>query len=479
MSNTPFSSSAEVFAWLSGFISLKGQTPKSFRLERMNIIASLAGHPEKCAPVIHVAGSKGKGSVTGMIASILGAAGLKTAQYVSPHVTEYRERITLGGAFLDESVYIEAGNELRELRDTLIKDAGDAYRIFDPACAEGEEPAYFELLTLYFFLCARLVQCDAMVVETGMGGRLDPTNIVDPLVSVITTIELEHTEFLGNTIGEIAGEKAGIIKPGRFCILGEQPEEAPEIFRKTAVEKRAPLFYFPEEGVIENLRVHRGGTGFSLAFTGRDFFPVPLDLSLSIPGAVQAGNAGLAVMALKKAFPFIGEDSIREGLKGFSLPARFERILNDPAVIIDGAHTPNSVGLCVDTFTSLYGEGGILLFGCAVGKNAEAMAALLLPHFSQTIITAPGIFKANEPEHLYRIFEAEGQRPGKPGNGGKTGTLVLIGETEKAIRYTLDMSREMGLPVLGIGSFYLAAAIRGYMQGPGIFSLSNDMQMAH
>jgi dihydrofolate synthase/folylpolyglutamate synthase len=298
-----------------------------------------------------------------------------------------------------------------------------------------------------------------MAVETGVGGRLDPTNIVDPLVSVITTIELEHTEYLGNTVREIAGEKAGIIKPGRPLVLGEQPERALTVFWEMAVEKKAPLFYFPEDGIIEKLRVHRGGIDFSLSFRRGEFFAAPLDLSLSIPGAVQAGNAGLAVMAVRKAFPGIGEDAIRAGLREFRLPARFERIADDPPVIIDGAHTPNSVGFCVDTFTALYGEGGILLFGCAAGKNAEAMAGLLVPHFSRIVITAPGAFRGSDPERVYRVFEAEGRRLG---NGDEGAAMALIGETGEAIRYVLDAGRERGLPVLGIGSFYLAGAIRGY-----------------
>ncbi|MDR1058808.1 MAG: tetrahydrofolate synthase, partial [Treponema sp.] len=209
-----FASSPEVFEWLSRFINLeRGQTVKSFRLERMEILAEAAGNPQNCAPVVHAAGSKGKGSVTGMMGAILSAAGYKTACYMSPHVADPRERISLGNRFFDEKVYTEAGRELREVSGR-IRRSPEKFPLFDPAWGEGEEPTYFELLTLYFFLCARFARCGAMVVETGMGGRLDSTNIVDPLAAVITLIELEHTEFLGTTLAEIAGEKAGIIKPG-------------------------------------------------------------------------------------------------------------------------------------------------------------------------------------------------------------------------------------------------------------------------
>jgi dihydrofolate synthase/folylpolyglutamate synthase len=462
MSDTPlFSSSAGVFAWLSRFINLEqGQTPNSFRPDRMELLASLAGHPERSAPVVHVAGSKGKGSVTGMIASVLTAAGLKTARYMSPHVTEYRERITVGDDFFDESVYLAAGNELRALTEVLTDRSKSEYRLFDPDEEGGEGPTFFELLTLYFFLCARLGRCEAMAVETGMGGRLDPTNVADPLVSVITVIELEHTEFLGDTLAAVAGEKAGIIKPRKPLILAEQSREAREVFFKTAAARGSPLWYFPDRGVITNLRVHQGGTDFTLALNRPGKKDLPLDLSVAIPGEVQAKNAGLAVLALKAAFPSIGDDSIRRGLKDFKLPARFERIREDPPVIIDGAHTPKSVELCVNTFASLYGAGGLLIFGCAAGKNAEAMARLLFPWFSRMIITTPGTFKVSEPEKVYGIFtrvlQAEGAAPG---------SVVFIKETEGAVRYALDQGREQGLPVLGVGSFYLAAEIRALSGG--------------
>ncbi|MDR0588942.1 MAG: tetrahydrofolate synthase [Spirochaetaceae bacterium] len=457
MGNTPsFLSSAEVFAWLSRFINLEqGQTPNSFRPERMKILAALAGHPEQSAPVIHVAGSKGKGSVTGMIAAVLEAAGLRTARYLSPHVTEYRERITLGDAFFDESLYREAGDELRAIVADVTDTTKDEYRLFNPDIEGGEEPTFFELLTLYFFLCARLSQCTAMAVETGMGGRLDPTNVVDSVASVITVIELEHTEFLGNTLAAVAGEKAGIIKPRKPLILAEQSQEALDVFLQTASARNSPLWYFPDLAAIRDLQVHQGGTDFTLFVKKPGEKAVPLDLSIAIPGYVQAKNAGLAVLALKAAIPGINDDTIRRGLKNFKLPARFERIRDDPPVIIDGAHTPQSVELCVNTFTTLYGTGGILLFGCAAGKNAEAMARLLLPCFSQVVITAPGSFKVSEPEKVYGFFAQELQSKGM-----EPGAAVLIKETERAIRFVLDKSHEQGLPVLGVGSFYLAAEIR-------------------
>jgi dihydrofolate synthase/folylpolyglutamate synthase len=459
-----FFSSGDVFSWLSRFINLeRGQTPKSFKLERMEIIAAQAGHPENCAPAIHIAGSKGKGSVTGMISAILEAQGFRTARYMSPHVREYRERITGGDTFFDETVYIEAGHELRDITEALMDRTKAEFSIFHPGHEEAEGPTFFELLTLYFFLCARKARCNVLVIETGMGGRLDPTNIVEPLVSVITPVELEHTEYLGDTIAAIAGEKAGIIKPGKPLILAEQTGEALAVFRETAASQKAPLLFFPETAEIKELSIRREGTAFSLGFKKPGLFPAPLKLSLPIPGEIQAKNAGLAVLALKTAFPDLGEAAVKAGLENFRLPARFERILTDPPLIIDGAHTPKSVELTAETFVSLYGEGGILIFGCVAGKNAEAMARLLLPHFSRIIITTPGSFKASDPETVYNIFVREAPGAGKPNTsvGTRGGpTLVCIKDTREALKYALDAGREQGLPALGTGSFYLAAEIR-------------------
>jgi dihydrofolate synthase/folylpolyglutamate synthase len=466
MTQTKFKSSGEIFEWLGRFINMEqGAAPPSMRPERMTLIAALAGRPELCAPAIHTAGSKGKGSVTAMASRILTAAGIRTARYLSPHVTEYRERITLDDAFFDEAVYIAAGEELRQVADTLCDTRSAAHRaMLDVSDGCGAEPTFFELLTLLYFLCARQADCKALAVETGMGGRLDPTNIADSAAAVITGIELEHTEFLGGTIAAVAAEKAGIIKTRRPLVLAEQSSNALAVFERTARERDAPLFYYPDTAVLSGLRVHADGTNFTLGFkrTGLSktglpetgLFDKPLDLSIGIPGEIQARNAALAVTAVKLAFPEVGAEDVRKGLAGFTMPARFERLRGSPPVIVDGAHTEQSVRHCVRTFTGLYGEGGVLLFGCASGKNDEAMARALLPHFSSVIITTPGTFKASGPEQVYMTFERI-----RAETGGKA-DISLVRETAAAIRLALDRAEKEGRPLLGIGSFYLAAEIR-------------------
>jgi len=442
LASTPFINADDVYNWLSTFINLeKGQQQWNFNLDVMSRLAKIAGHPEKCAPAFHVAGSKGKGSVTGMIAAILDTAGIKTARYASPHVSDFRERITAGGNFFDEDIYANAGQELLELAGQVkLKD--------------GEQMSYFELFTMWFFLCARISNCDAMAVETGMGGRLDATNILDPLVSVITIIELEHTEYLGNTIAAIAAEKAGIIKQGRPLVLAEQSAQALEVFREHAERRASPLLYFPDCVEVKNIRVEKSGTTFDLVLrNGYRNETIP-GLFIPIPGEVQAKNAGLAALAVKTAFPDLQNHYIYKGLNAFSLPARFEKISSTPLFIVDGAHTKTSVKFCLDTFTSLYGDGGILLFGCAEGKDVLSMAELCAPRFSRIIITRPGTFKRSNVEEIYAAFvHAAEEQKAHP-------EIIFLPDTEKAVELAIQLAIKHGLPILGTGSFYLAGEIR-------------------
>ena len=474
MKNT-FTSSNEVFAWLSRFINLEqGQKPKSFRLDRMETLCELAGNPEKCAPSIHVAGSKGKGSVTSMLAAMLTAAGYRVARYMSPHVIDIRERICLSDIYFDEDVYVSAGNELRRVTEEILPAAKNQLFISEPPEGlpehlrkewSGCDPTYWELLTLLFFLCARYAKCDVIAAETGMGGRLDSTNVLDPLVSVITLIELEHTSILGGTIQAIAGEKAGIIKQGKPLVLAKQCDEALEVFKQKAHEKNAPLLYLPEIAELSNIKVTDQGTEFSLFFPTSHFSLLTSRFSIPLSGKVQAENAALAIAALnvfsQRIQRDISEHTIRKGLLNLKIPARFEKIADAPPFIIDGAHTPESLALCIETFCSLYGEGGMLLFGCAADKDAEAMAKIAHNKFSRIVITTPGTFKTSNPEHVFETFE----------NAAGSGKTLLIKDTRDAVRQAIAFAKretppaDNALPVLGTGSFYLVSEIRKIVCG--------------
>jgi dihydrofolate synthase/folylpolyglutamate synthase len=435
----------DVFRWIEGFINFeRGQISKGFRLDRTQALASLAGNPEKAYPTLHVAGSKGKGSVTTMIASILDAGGLKTGLYVSPHVVDYRERVSLARGPFPEEIYASAGDELKSALDRAV------------AAEAIDEPTFFELMTTLFFLCCRRAGCGAAAVETGMGGRLDSTNIVDPLVSVLTPIELEHTEYLGNTIAAIAGEKAGIIKRGRPAVAAPQKPEALAVFRKAASERGAPFRYLPEEASVSGIRVDREGTSARIEFADKRLFPAPLDVRLHLVGEIQAGNAALTALASRLAIPDLSDAAVVEGLRRATLPARFERVREDPPAVVDGAHTAASAEIAARTFSALYGDGGVLLFGCAIDKDAAAMAERLAPRFSRVIVTRPGDFKKSDPAAAAEAFRA------------RHGRVELVEDTAEAVGCAFDSAKELGLPLLATGSFYLAAIVRaaaGKMQG--------------
>jgi len=475
-----FTSSGEVFNWLSSFINLeRGQKPKSFRIDRMEVLTELSGDPQKCAPSIHIAGSKGKGSVTSMLAGMLTNAGLKAARYMSPHVIDIRERICLGNSYFSEEVYCAAGGELRRVTEELlpaaVKSMPSTAALFDDSFPDGCEPTFWELLTLLFFLCAREAKCDVMVVETGMGGRLDSTNVLDPVVSIITLIELEHTSFLGNTIEAIAGEKAGIIKQNRPVVLAKQTDktlkQVLEVFRKTADEKNSPLYYLPETAELSNIKITPQDTAFNLRILIEPQLEI-FNLSLPVPGKVQAENAALAVFALsifsksvmckqsdkiKKTRSADWNEAIRGGLKDLIIPARFEKISEDPVFIIDGAHTQESLDLCIETFCSLYGKsadgadcGGVLVFGCAADKDAAAMARIAHPHFTKIFITTPGNFKISDPDNVYKAFaDAAGREK-----------ITLEKDTQEAVRQAQVFAKENNLAILAAGSFYLVSEIR-------------------
>jgi dihydrofolate synthase/folylpolyglutamate synthase len=463
---------SELYSWLCSFINMEwghdgsplGGMPSTaeehFKLDRIRTLADLAGHPESCAPVIHIAGSKGKGSVAAMIASILETADIKTARYMSPHVSDWRERICRGnGLFFSDATYTQAGKELRTIHETYRQLPPDS-----PGKHSSGEATFFELATMLFFLCARLESCKAMIVETGLGGRLDATNIVDPALSVITVIEKEHTEYLGNTLAAISGEKAGIIKRNRPVMSAEQKPEALAVLRRHAEQNTAPFLYLPcfSGTDFPDMQLHQNGTDFTLQIDSPNGRTFKRRISVPIPGRIYANNAALAVLAVTTTFSHIDDESIEWGLAANALPARFEKVCAEPPFIIDGAHTPLSAGLCTETFNALYGKDGILLFGCAADKDARAMAELLVPCFNRCIITTPGSFKTSDPAAVYHSFCAAAQQYREAAEKTQP-DIVCIPDTAAAIEETRRLGEKTGIPVLACGSFYLAAEIRKRM----------------
>lgn len=410
-----------------------------FWLDTMEFLCNRFGNPELACPSFHVAGSKGKGSVSMMIATILNEAGYRTGLYSSPHILDFIERIgTCNGPFQEE-VYEKSVKELIDFVSSVKTED-----------LPGERPiTWFELVTLLGILSFANAKCDYSVYEVGLGGRLDATNVLKPAVCCINQIELEHTEFLGNTVEKIAAEKGGIIKENTPVFVAEQTESVKEVFRKIAKDRSAPIYFVDEiskisEIVYKNRRMH--------CKIESDFFKRPLQIALRMPGDFQARNAALAAFAVKQVLPEIDEVTIEKGLEKAALPGRFEI---DGNIIFDGAHTVKSIGYTMDTLEKIFeGEGPAnlhLLFGCAADKEVEKMAACFKGRFSKVSVTKPGSVKESDLERMKKAFDMAGIE------------YFSCGDHLKAIPYALEKAREENARLLVTGSFYLVSEVKKYL----------------
>jgi dihydrofolate synthase / folylpolyglutamate synthase len=399
----------------------------------MRAFLSLFGDPDRGMRLIHVAGTKGKGSTSALLAAVLHAAGNRTGLYTSPHVASPLERIAVVGEPVQPTLMVEAGRAVKRAIDTLPPEV----------LAGGPAPTTFEILTLLSFVYFTAAGCREVVVETGIGGRLDATNVVTPEASVITPLDLEHTELLGDTIEKIAFEKAGIIKPGVPAFVGLQPPESLEVFRAAAAERGAPLAFLAEEAEELGAAVDGRGTSLTLKLRGgqRESF------RLSMLGQFQAENAALAYLALRRTRPEITREQVAEGFLSTTLPGRMELLGSDPVIVLDGAHTPLAVNRLLDAFRAVFPGEAVLIFGSVTGKNPREMARIMAPAFTRIIVSTPGTFKESRPAEVAEIFRSFNPATTLEKDPGRA--LALARQASGGRR-----------PVLVTGSFYMVAEIR-------------------
>ena len=349
----------------------------SYDLRRMYQLLDRLGNPQQKAPSLHVAGTKGKGSVAAMIASALTAAGYKTGLYTSPHLVDLRERFRIDGQLIPQSAIIEL-----------------AQRLKPEVTAVNTEAAYgqlttFELLTALGFLYFAGEGVDFQVIEAGLGGRLDATNVIDAGVCVITSINLDHTEVLGGTLAAIASEKAGIIKPGAMVISAPQPEEAARVIEAACRQQTAGLVKVGREVTWEGHGLADGRQ--RLAVTGR---LGSYRLSLPLLGRYQQENAAVAVAALEvladKGFN-ISRQSIIGGLDTVSWPGRFQVLGHQPLLIVDGAHNPaaarelrKSLEYYLASVDEVF-KPAVLVFGTSCDKDIANIVPELYPFFDKVV----------------------------------------------------------------------------------------------
>ena len=434
----------ELFGWIESFTNLERSgavfSARAYQLERMRRLAERLGNPQDSFRSAHVAGSKGKGSTAALLAWSLQAAGLRTGLYTSPHVESYLERFAVlekGSSDSHPRLLERLGARLRDSIDTLPRELQ----------AELGRPTTFELLTLLAFELFRESGCEAAVLETGIGGRLDATNIVTPELCLLTPIEREHTDVLGDTLEAIAEEKGGIIKPGVPVYSAAQHPAVRGVLRGIAGERGSPIAFVDEELAELSSAYSPEGTELSLRFHGER----QRRYRLALIGDYQAENAALVDLAARRTLG-LGGEALERGFLAARLPARLELLRARPPVVLDGAHTPRSAERVLSVFRTLFGGDGVLLFGAARGKKIPEMAALLAPAFRRIVITTPGAFKESDPAEMHRLFLAL-----QPASR-------LEPDTGAALQLALELT-EARRPLLVLGSFYLAGEVHRRMTG--------------
>jgi len=423
------------FSYIESFTNLErgGYAPREYRLDRMKRLLDLVDHPETQYRIVHVAGSKGKGSTATFLASVLTEAGYRTGLYTSPHVITYKERITDAGREYPDELFMPAFAEIRRAVEILGRSG-------DPAL---NMPTTFELLTALAFLVFRERRCEWVVLETGLGGRLDATNVVTPRASILTPIELEHTEYLGNTVTSIAQEKAGIIKPGVPAFSSSQKPEVREVFEKAARDRGTTCTFLPDR--LKSLTVNTTASGSKLSLSWVDGSTLQTDLQVN--GRMQADNAALSALAATALLPGLPVESVARGLSRAWLPGRNELVPGTPPLLLDGAHTPASVGHLAATVQELFPKGVVLIFGSIAGKDAASMAGILSPLCRKVIVSRPGTFKPSDPEAVQELFLTH------------TKEVELHAKPSDALRAARQYAGDR-FPIVVSGSFYMVSEIR-------------------
>lgn len=326
-------------------------------LRTIRALCQRLGHPERAFPAIHLAGTNGKGSTAALLEAALRAAGYRTALYTSPHLVRFAERIRVAGREIPDDALAARVAELRPLIDQLTR--------------QGLHPTFFEATTALAFAHFRAERAAIAVIETGLGGRLDSTNVLIPAVTAITSIGLDHMEFLGPTLEAIAAEKAGILKPRVPALLGPIPEPARSVITTRARQIGAPLI---DTAPAENPAWDPATRRTTFHWRGSSW-AVPL------PGTHQAANAALALDILR-TLASLGWDlpaaAIRRGFDHAQWPARFEFLAHDPPLVLDGGHNPDGIARALATWLECHPHPpGRILFGCMKDKDASAMLAPL------------------------------------------------------------------------------------------------------
>jgi dihydrofolate synthase/folylpolyglutamate synthase len=423
---------------------------QTFDLNRMVKFLERLGNPQARYPVLHLAGTKGKGSVAAMCASVLQAAGYRTGFYTSPHLQDFCERMRVNGELIPRETVAEIVDAMRPRVDAM------------PGLTT------FELTTALAFEHFARARVDVAVIEVGLGGRLDATNVITPLVSVITSLSYDHMNLLGHTLAEIAGEKAGIIKPGVPVVSAPQKDEAREVLERVAAERGAPLTLVGRDWLYAPLRHSLDRQTFaiwsrgeqdqldSLHMQGHSLDEwVPQKLEIPLLGQHQVENGAVAYAALltlrERGLP-IAHTAIEEGLRAVQWPGRFEILHRHPFLVVDGAHNRDSAQKLMTALADYFPHRRVhLLFGASSDKDVAGMFAELL--VGETVTRATMVQavhpRAIEPDELAQL--ARQVRPD------------LLIETITPVARALDHALRAATPdevLVACGSLFVVAEVQ-------------------
>lgn len=391
-------------------------------LSRTEELLRLLGNPERDMRFVHVAGTNGKGSTCSMLNSVLVASGYRVGLYTSPYIVRFNERMCVNGMPISDE-------ELAELTE-IIKPLADGME---------DKPTEFEIITALAFLYFKRHNCDVVVLEVGMGGALDSTNVIEsPVVSVITGVALDHTSVLGNTVSEIAAQKAGIIKKGRPVVYGGRDDEAFSVICETAKENGSALVRTKTDGIkIKSMDV----TGTIFDYCGL------CDVKLSLCGAYQPENAATVIETVKllneNGFS-ISEADLRKGLETAKWRARFELLANDPPVIFDGSHNIQGVTAAHESIKRFFGDKKVLLLmGVLADKDYREMVGILSESVLEVFAVTPDSPRALESEKLANVFSENGVSARSYNN-------IYMGVSEAYSRAVRE-----NIPLVMLGSLYM------------------------
>ena len=410
-----------------------------FDLENITVLAERLGRPDRAYPSVHIAGTNGKGSTAAFLEAILRRAGFRTGLNTSPHLEKINERIRLNGEEISDAAFAETFTRIQALNEELL--AAGKLRA---------HPTYFECMTAMAFECFARERVDFGVFEVGLGGRLDATNILMPVVSVITKVDFDHENFLGHSLREIASEKAGILKPRVPAVVAEQRPDALEVICARAAELNCALIEtgkafqiekeWTENGCVRAV-VREKATGWSVEIAPR------------LAGKFQLQNALNAVAAarhLQSRGYRISDEAIAGGVATAVWPGRLEKLQSEPAVYLDGAHNPSAARELAEFWQENFaGRKLWLIFGALRDKAVDEIAGVLFPRATEVIFTQPRTARAISVTQLAEITAHHAER------------CQIIAEPETAFEYALERAQANDVIVVA-GSLYLVGQLRHY-----------------